>query len=99
MLGWLRHALAPHAIITSEPYAHGREWVYFFGNDEGFAFRAFRTEEEAVSHRKLLLTAFSIAPEISIEQFVITPASARSITTNERYFELLRSLRSDRGSQ
>jgi hypothetical protein len=85
MLGWIRHTLAPHGIITSEPYAHGREWVYFFGNDEGFEFRAFRTEEEAV--------AFNIAPEISVEQFVITPANARSITTKDRYWELLRSLR------
>lgn len=93
MLGWIRQSLAPHAIITSEPYAHGREWAYFFGNDDGFEIRAFQTEEEAVSSRKLLLSTFHIAPEISIEQFVITPSTARSITTRERYCELLRSLR------
>ncbi len=92
MLEWIKQFFAPHAVITSRPYRRGREWVYFFGNEQGFEFRAFKTEEEATSSRKLLLSTINIAPEISVRHYVISAASAQSVDGIDSYHDLLQSL-------
>jgi hypothetical protein len=96
MLSWLYQLFTPPSVVTSQPYQRGREWVYFFGNDLGFQFRGFENLEEATSNRNLLLSAINIAPEISTRQFVISTATAQSVTDIDSYRELLQFLSESR---
>jgi hypothetical protein len=88
----IKQLFSAHLLITSQPYHRGREWVYFFGNEQGFEIRGFQSLEEATLSRRLLLSAIHMAPEISTRRFVISTAKAESVRDMDSYSELLRSL-------
>jgi hypothetical protein len=92
MFNRIKQLFSPHLLVTSQPYERGREWVYFFGNEQGFEIRGFESQEQATSSRRLLLSAIDMAPEVSTRRFVISSAKAQSVRDMESYSELLRSL-------